>query len=523
MGPDHSEFPSDFKALFHQAPAGYLITSTDGTILEVNDTFLTWTGLDRASVQDQNLLTLLPVGDKLMYATHAQPLLEAHGAYDELTMDFIGTGGNRLPAMCSASRAAPARGTSAVDRIVVLCSTGRRNYELQLEAALRKAEEAENARLQAEANTAAHQDALGEKEADLRVALQQSRRSESLLKTILNTVDVGIAVVDDGGNAFIKNPRYQDTVDRATGDGSSGGSESQIFVYGPDRTTRVPPCDNPRLRAARGESFSEQILWIGRPGNQRALSASAQKVTEIEDFAGSVIVYNDVTELINAMAAKKDFVANVSHELRTPLTSIMGYLDLVLDDPNLPEHTTASLNVAMRNCERLLQLVGDLLSTATAGSALKPRPTDLVELILTSITSAALRAEINNVSLAAEIPSSLLAEVDPLRISQVFDNLLSNAIKFSPDGGQVIVNAREARGKIIVEVSDTGIGMTPTEAQQAFTKFFRVGTVIKAAIPGAGLGLAISKNIVEAHHGTITITSERERGTTMTITLPCRS
>ena len=514
-----SSFAAGFEALFHQAPAGYLVTDADGIILDVNDTFLTWTARDRNSVQGKNLLTLLPVGDRLMYVTHALPQLDEHGEYAELGMDILAADGTRLPAMLSAVRSRPPPGSPAVDRIIVFGAPKRRRYERELEAALRKAEDAENARARAEAEAAVHRESLTEKEEDLHAALLQSRRNESLLRTILNTVDVGIAVVDKDANPVMKNSRFQHLMDHGHRT-ESGGDGVRVFAYGPDRTTLLPVQDMPRLRAARGESFSEELFWIGPPDNQRALSASAQKVTGIEHFTGSVIAYNDVTRLINAVAAKEEFVANVSHELRTPLTSIIGYLDLVLDEPDLPGHIRKPLNVAVRNSERLLQLVGDLLSTAAAGNTVNPQPIDLASLIRTSITSAALRAGINQVTISAEVPPELPVVADLLRIGQVLDNLLSNAIKFSPAGGSVTVRARDTAEQVVLEVVDSGIGMTPDEVKNAFTKFFRAGTALKAAIPGAGLGLAIVKSIIDAHGGTIAISSEPGHGTTVTVNLP---
>lgn len=514
-----SPFQPDLEALFHQAPAGYLVTGTDGIILDANDTFLTWTGRDRKSVQGQNLLTLLPVGDRLMYATHAQPQLDEHGEYAELGLDILAVDGTRLPVMLSAVRSGPIPGSPSTDRIIVFGAPKRRRYERELEAALRTAEDAENARAQAEAETTAHREALTQKEDDLRAALLESRRNESLLRTILNTVDVGIAVVDGDANPVMKNSRFQHLMDHGHRT-ESDGDGVRIFAYGPDRITLLPVQDMPRLRAARGESFSEELFWIGPPDDQRALSATAQKVSGNDHFTGSVIAYNDVTRLVTAVAAKEEFVANVSHELRTPLTSIIGYLDLVLDEPDLPEHIRTPLNVAMRNSERLLHLVGDLLSTAAAGNTLKPQLIDLAALIRTSITSAALRAGIDRITINAETPPELPIVADMLRIGQVLDNLLSNAVKFSPAGGSVTVRARNTAERIVLEVADSGIGMTPDEVKNAFTKFFRAGTALKAAIPGAGLGLAIVKSIVEAHCGTIDISSKLGHGTTVTVSLP---
>ncbi|MFQ4149921.1 ATP-binding protein [Arthrobacter sp. LAPM80] len=510
---------TDFEALFHQAPAGYIITSTDGTILEVNDTFLVWSGLQRTSVLGMNLLRLFPVADRIMYATHALPHLASTGEFNELAADIIGNGGQHHPALLSATRSPSAPGKAAVDKIIVFSAPRRRSYEKELESSLRIAQEAVNARIRAEAETAAHRETLIQKDKDLHASLKQSRRNESLLQAILDSVDVGIAVVDAEGNPTTSNSRYQYDLNYATPEGSGSGQVTEMLVYGPDGTTALSAQEIPMVRAAQGESFSDEIIWIGPPDSLRALSVSALNFKDDDDSTCTVISCGDVTSLINAMAAQKHFVSNVSHELRTPLTSIIGYLYLALDEPDLPVNISASLTVAMRNSERLMQLVNDLLSTAEAGITIEPRPTDLAELIRARVTAARLRAEANNVLIATDIPPVLPTVVDPLRIGQILDNLISNAIKYSP-GGDITITARHTPKSIVVEVTDTGIGMTPEELENAFTKFFRSASVLKAAIPGAGLGLAITNNLIQAHRGTISLTSEPGHGTTATVTLP---
>ena len=104
----------------------------------------------------------------------------------------------------------------------------------------------------------------------------------------------------------------------------------------------------------------------------------------------------------------------------------------------------------------------------------------------------------------------------------MLDNLLSNAIKYSPDGGRVIVRSFEEDGAAVLEVSDTGMGMSEADQAEVFTKFFRTSSVRQAAIPGLGLGLAISKSIAEAHGGTLTFTSVLGAGTTFRVSIPQR-
>lgn len=511
----------DYRELFHASPSGYIVTLDDGTIVEANETFANWIGRTREELVNASLLALLPVGDRIVYSTHALPQLGVGRSFAELAVDFVSADGTRLPALLSATRQ-PAEGPRpALDRVVVFNAQERRLYERELVGALRAAEKAEAARASAEARVLEKREALREKDRILQESLAESRRKESLLQTVLDTVEVGVSVVDEEGNVILTNSRQRFIHRRALPPGTTEANECELLIFGPDRVTPLPPELRPVRRTVQGQSFSDQLVWFGTGDEQRAFNVTARSVQRPGGFQGSVIAFSDVTGLVNAVAAKEDFVANVSHELRTPLTSIMGYLDLALEDEDeIPAYVASSLRVALRNSEKLLQLVSDLLSAAAGPSSINQEPADLADLLSNAMTSAAPRAEISKVKLVADFPARLPAFLDPQRIGQVIDNLLSNAVKYSPDGGQVTVSAWTTGGSVHFQVADTGIGMTAAEQAEVFTKFFRSGTSRKAAIPGIGLGLVISKNIIEAHNGTILVASEAGQGTVFTVHLP---
>jgi signal transduction histidine kinase len=238
------------------------------------------------------------------------------------------------------------------------------------------------------------------------------------------------------------------------------------------------------------------------------------------NFAGSVIVFSDVTDLVDALAAKDDFVSNVSHEFRTPLTSILGYVELLLDDDDLTDYQRGPLEIIQRNSERLLTLVSDLLSSRRGQLIISPHAVDVAELVRASISAARPRAAESGIRLRFDAPEQLEAHVDSARISQVLDNLVSNAIKYSPDGGEVTVSLRSEDNHVVCSVSDNGMGMSEQDQKEAFAKFFRSESVRNSAIPGVGLGLSISKAIVEAHGGTVSLRSAKGYGTTFTFALP---
>lgn len=228
---------------------------------------------------------------------------------------------------------------------------------------------------------------------------------------------------------------------------------------------------------------------------------------------------DDVTALVNALAARDNVVGTVSHELRTPLTSIIGNLDLVLGE-ELPPPVLRRLEVAQRNAERLLALVSDLLVAADSAVQVHPRKTDLADLVAASLSSAQAHAQSAHVTLAMDVPGPLWVHADPLRIGQALDNLVSNAIKYSPGGGTVKVTARADVGQALLQVADSGIGISAADAAKVFTRFFRSPAVRDGPIPGAGLGLFITKAIVEGHGGSISCSSTPGCGSTFTVELP---
>ena len=145
---------------------------------------------------------------------------------------------------------------------------------------------------------------------------------------------------------------------------------------------------------------------------------------------------------------------------------------------------------------------------------------DLADISRESVDAITARGKEAGVDIVDEVPAGTIARCDPARIGQVLDNLLSNAVKYSPAGGTVTVRAQKMPGSVVCEVEDQGMGMSPEDSAEVFSKFFRTSSVRQAAIPGVGLGLAIVRSIVEEHGGRIHCRSELGRGTTFTFELP---
>jgi signal transduction histidine kinase len=231
--------------------------------------------------------------------------------------------------------------------------------------------------------------------------------------------------------------------------------------------------------------------------------------------------------LVEADKLKDEFVALISHDLRTPLTSIIGYVELSLEDvqPPLDDERRGYLQIVSRSSERLLRLVDDLLFVARlqAGRLILERSDlDLCTIAAQAAQEARPRAEAKHLELEFVGGSPVMIEGDKGRLFQLLDNLISNAIKFTPEGGRVEVRAVPANGMAVLDVSDNGIGLGPDEAELVFDRFFRSSRVVAQQLPGTGLGLFIARAIVDAHAGTIAASTREGGGTTFHVELPTR-
>lgn len=230
--------------------------------------------------------------------------------------------------------------------------------------------------------------------------------------------------------------------------------------------------------------------------------------------------------LVEADRLKDEFVALISHDLRTPLTSIIGYVELALDDdiePPLDDERRNFLQVVARSSDRLLRLVDDLLFVARlqAGQlVLAAVPLDLAEASSQAVDEARPRAEQKGVAVSFLGDAHVPVEADRGRIFQLLDNVISNAIKFTPQGGRVDVRVVRTPDGAVLEVADTGIGLAPGDVERVFDRFFRAARATDRQIPGTGLGLFIARAIAEAHGGRISASSAQGAGTTFRIELP---
>jgi two-component system phosphate regulon sensor histidine kinase PhoR len=240
---------------------------------------------------------------------------------------------------------------------------------------------------------------------------------------------------------------------------------------------------------------------------------------------GVVLVMHDTTELRRLESLRRDFVANVSHELKTPLSSIKAYAE-TLRNGALGDRETAVKFVEriQEQADRLHNLIVDMLSLARIESAQEVfsiEPVSVGEVVEACLAAQRPAADAKQIELRTESddPScSVRADREGLR--EVLDNLVDNAIKYTSEGGQVVVRWRSRNGEAVMEVEDTGIGISADDLSRVFERFYRVDKARSRELGGTGLGLAIVKHLAQSFGGRVSATSEVGKGSTFAVVLP---
>lgn len=261
------------------------------------------------------------------------------------------------------------------------------------------------------------------------------------------------------------------------------------------------------------------LLWYSRNLNQKINRKLAQKNDEISRQSRQLVEMSEAAAKANE--ARINFFTNISHEIRTPLTLILGPLDETLEHAHLRPADRQQLSIVRRNANRLLHLVNQLMDFRKLEfnmMQVKATETDLVAFcnnITALFQPIAAKRGIDCRLVTQE--AYLTVWIDEGMLDKVLFNLLSNALKFTPDHGSVIVKLGKNEQQAFIEVQDTGIGIPPEVLEHVFDVFYQ-GEVDNHK--GSGLGLALCKELVQLHHGTITAASERNMGATFTVALP---
>ena len=260
-------------------------------------------------------------------------------------------------------------------------------------------------------------------------------------------------------------------------------------------------------------------------GSQVELDAVATR-NDAGEITGALVLFHDITELKKIDQVRRDFVANVSHELRTPLSILHGYIETLLDSPEISrEEFSRILGIMERHSKRLDLLAEDLLTLAQLESANPDLQLGKVDLsrffgeIIRDWEKKLANKHLNMIAdVAPELPSIC---ADRARLQEALYNLLDNAVKYSCEHGEIRLQARQRDEQVVLSVGDNGIGISKEDLPRVFERFYRVDKARTAEnIRGTGLGLAIVKHIAQLHGGHVEAESELGKGTTICMVLP---
>ena len=272
----------------------------------------------------------------------------------------------------------------------------------------------------------------------------------------------------------------------------------------------------------------EVVLQSATGPTIRHFEVSAVPIrTGADNVGGAVLVFHDITRIKHLELVRSEFIANVSHELRTPLAIFRGYLETLMEHPELPDEEKKRILLAMRrHSERLNALVEDLLVLTRFESKQIQFELGLVRpdaFFKQLVRDWKKQAHAEATAIELDIPKNLPAvEVDPMRFEQVIYNLMENAVAYSNPPRRIAISARSEKNELVIRVTDNGIGIPPADLPHVFERFYRVDKGRSRTSGGTGLGLSIVKHMMQAHGGSVDVESQVGKGTTVILRLPLR-
>ncbi|AQW21146.1 cell wall metabolism sensor histidine kinase WalK [Lentilactobacillus curieae] len=358
---------------------------------------------------------------------------------------------------------------------------------------------------------------------NLSVRVEESHESTESerrrLDSVLANMTDGVLATDRRGNVIIINETAASFLDLKEGD-AMGRSILDVLDIQKDYNLRDLL-----------EQPDEVILDLSNDEQDLILHAHFSLIQRESGFiSGLVCVLRDITEQQRIDQDRKQFVSNVSHELRTPLTSVRSYIEALSDGAWQDEKLAPKfLKVTQDETDRMIRMINDLLTLSRMESGTQKMETEMVNInelfnyVLNRFDMIIKKDDHPEKTYSIKryfTKRDLWVELDTDRFTQVLDNIMNNAIKYSPDGGIVTCRLYETRNKVIMSISDQGLGIPRKDLPHIFDRFYRVDKARSRKQGGTGLGLAISKEVVEALGGQLWAESIEGKGSTFYIALP---
>jgi PAS domain S-box-containing protein len=534
-----------FEELYEQAPCGYFSTAPDGTFVQLNQTFLSWTGYPRDELLGlKRFQDLLTGGGRIYYETYVAPLLQLQGVASEIAFDLVCRDGRRLPVLLNSVQKRDPSGKVLVQRTAVFHASERREYEQQLLLARRQADQAIARVSRLLAISAALAKALGParvaeitleesvsalgaqagmvvtvgtQDSGLYLAsyppdLREDVRSISLTATtpLSDAIRTGVPVIFESAEALAaRYPQLAPLPKR----------EGVVSLAAIPLTANGQAIGALELRFTTPQTFTtEDQTFLLAVAQQCGLALERAQLYEAEQTARAAAQ--------EAVELRDTFFSIASHELRTPLTSLLGNAQLLhrrlSREAELSERDERALELIVEQALRLNKMISQMFDVGRVASglfAIEPAPLDIGALVEQVVTE--LQPTLARHALIYTPPGRPLAvNGDALRLRQVLQNLLQNAIKYSPDGGPIMVAVEEQQQTVSITVSDQGIGIPQAMLPQLFQRFFRVASAEGGRVDGLGIGLYVVKEVVTLHGGSIHVESAVGVGSQFRISLP---
>ncbi|HPE88670.1 MAG TPA: ATP-binding protein [Spirochaetales bacterium] len=354
-------------------------------------------------------------------------------------------------------------------------------------------------------------DAMNAMAAELAARAASTERQQRELEAILDAMGEAVLSTDGALAIRLANPRARELL----GPGALPGR-------GLLEATGNAALEALALRAAAGKLDDRAELTL-YGGEARQLLVSGAPLPLEGGRAGAVLVLSDITRLKRLERVRTDFVANVSHELRTPITLIKGFAETLEADPS---EAGRFIGIIKRHADRMAAIVEDLLTLASLEGPergrLETTETEAGTLIARAIESLGDKPARRRVTVSVDAPAGLSLRADEGLLEQALVNLLDNAVKYSPEGGEVGVEAAADGDDIVFTVSDRGPGVPAKDASRLFERFYRVDRARSRELGGTGLGLAIVRHIALAHGGDASVAGRDGPGSAFALRVPRR-
>ncbi len=271
----------------------------------------------------------------------------------------------------------------------------------------------------------------------------------------------------------------------------------------------------------KGVGKPYETKGIAKDGTTKDMMVSHTGV-ELNDEKKYVIVTRDITELKKIDEMKNNIISNISHELRTPITIMRGFIEVAMSETD-PDKRNDHLEKAISAIDRQNRMIQDLIETAMGeikNIDLVFENVDFKDILETSLKDVEPKARLSDISIKIDLEKNLYVKADQQQLAYVLTKLMDNAIKFTEKGGKLDILGKHEGEYIEVCVKDTGIGILKDNLDKIFEKFYQVDATTTKKYSGSGVGLAISKSIIEKHDGNIRVESEFGKGTTFCFTIP---